>query len=253
MSSVWRWLGRHPDISIGKNKKYNRATKEEIIHYFAKYGIPGSNVTPTVDNSQSQIPVDEQCPRVYLDQNRLYWAICGHAPDTSKVSSLEFTLLTHIAATRQNGILQGDLVRASGQDKRSVPKRTDALCKKGYILKQDVYVKGTKTSRLLMHRFGSGHLEARTRSAMRHSLNDEIDQDDDASASFSRNGVAAPLSEEQLSSFVDDPQDSSGRDLVPMWNPDRIWANALLDATRKAGLEGLSNLVSGFITLHVLF
>jgi transcription factor C subunit 3 len=68
---------------------------------------------------------------------------------------MEFDLLSHIAVTRSEGILQGELVRVSGQDKRSVPKRTDALQKKGYILKEVVYQRGMRTSRLISKKFAT--------------------------------------------------------------------------------------------------
>ena len=68
---------------------------------------------------------------------------------------MEFVLLSHIAATRSSGILQGPLGRASGQDKRSVPKRTDALHQKGYIIKETVYTQGNKTSRLTLRKFAA--------------------------------------------------------------------------------------------------
>ena len=64
-------------------------------------------------------------------------------------------MLSQIAASGKDGVLQGELRRATGQDKRSVPKRTDALRDKGYITKATVYVKGTKTSHLTLQRYAT--------------------------------------------------------------------------------------------------
>jgi hypothetical protein len=61
-------------------------------------------------------------------------------------------LLSQIAAAGKDGIFQGELVRVTGQDKRSVPKRTDGLRDKGYIIKEIVYRKGMKTSRLTLRK-----------------------------------------------------------------------------------------------------
>ena len=98
--------------------------------------------------SKSQKSRDPGGPRIRLKQERLYETICGHPPDTRRVAPLEFELLAHIAATRSDGLLQGELVRLSGQDKRSVPKRTDALHQKGYIVKVPVFHRGNRTSHL---------------------------------------------------------------------------------------------------------
>ena len=92
-------------------------------------------------------------PRVSVSTKRIYLAICGHGPDPTKVFPMEYALLCTIAATRHNGILQGELGRTTGQDKRSVPKRTDALQAKGYIVKRTAWIGGHKTSRLILRRF----------------------------------------------------------------------------------------------------
>ncbi|OAP64951.1 hypothetical protein AYL99_00923 [Fonsecaea erecta] len=171
LSKVWSWLGQHPDVSIGDNKQYKKTSLAEIEVQFPNYldlGF-GHRQTPTEDNTTSDRSNEPsatpkkrpspgkaravQGPRISLNEARIYHAICGHPPDISKVVPLEFELLSHIAAARSTGILQGDLVRASGQDKRSVPKRTDSLQKKGYITKEIVFRHGTRTSRLTLKKF----------------------------------------------------------------------------------------------------
>ncbi len=123
-----------------------------------------SNTHSDLNVQQHHIPVDTVRPepakgksalRVYVTEERMWLTICGHSKDLTKVFETEFVLLSIIAAHRERGILQGDLVKESDQDKRSVPKRTDALRNKGYIEKHVVHLKGLKTSRLVLRRFAS--------------------------------------------------------------------------------------------------
>ncbi|EHY53091.1 hypothetical protein ABEF92_003942 [Exophiala dermatitidis] len=170
LSKIWTWFGRHPDVSIGDNGEYNEIPLSEIERKFPGYlhinGEPAqpeggdqdkdaAQPTPAADEPHHTIRSStvSDGPRIRVNDERRSLAICGHPLDTSKVSSLEFDLLSHIAAARSNGILQGDLRQATGQDKRSVPKRTDTLQKKGYIIKTTVYRKGIKTSRLFLKKF----------------------------------------------------------------------------------------------------
>ena len=94
--------------------------------------------------------------RVYTSQSRMWSATAGHAPDFNRIPRLDFILLSIIAARRGKGILQPDLVRVSGQDKRSVPKRTERLHDSGYIEKKAVSVKGNRTSICVLKRFTIG-------------------------------------------------------------------------------------------------
>ena len=95
----------------------------------------------------------KELPRVFVSEERMWLAICGHLPDPSKVVPLEFVLLSIIASTREKGILQIDLANASGQDKRSVPNRTDRLHARGYIEKRRIQVRGALTSLLILRMF----------------------------------------------------------------------------------------------------
>lgn len=120
--------------------------------------LPNSHVQSdriSPNRSRQDLAKGGNGPRVYVTEQRMWLAICGHLKDSTKVFDTEFVLLSVIASHRENGILQGDLVRESGQDKRSVPKRTDLLRDKGYIEKRTVHLKGLKTSRLLLRKFAS--------------------------------------------------------------------------------------------------
>ena len=84
----------------------------------------------------------------------MWFAVTGDGPNHEKVPRLDFVCLTVIASRRGHGILQPDLVRATGQDKRSVPTRTRRLSERGYIVKKPVNA-GGKTSLLVLKRFYS--------------------------------------------------------------------------------------------------
>jgi transcription factor C subunit 3 len=90
-------------------------------------------------------------PRLYASQNRIWQALTGHSIDLKKVPSMEFILLSLIASRGVNGITQPDLTVMSGQDKRSVPHRTDELSRKGYIQKMPVQAGKMRTS-LCVHK-----------------------------------------------------------------------------------------------------
>jgi hypothetical protein len=90
-------------------------------------------------------------PRLYASQNRIWQALTGHSIDLKKVPSMEFVLLSIIASRGMNGITQPDLTAMSGQDKRSVPHRTDELSRKGYIQKMPVQAGKMRTS-LCVHK-----------------------------------------------------------------------------------------------------
>jgi B-block binding subunit of TFIIIC len=109
----------------------------------------------SLDASQHQAAKADNALRVYVSEDRMWFAICGHSKDFTKVFEMQFVLLSIIAAHREGGILQGELIRESGQDKRSVPKRTDSLRDKGYIEKRAVHIRGLKTSRLVLRKFAS--------------------------------------------------------------------------------------------------
>lgn len=94
---------------------------------------------------------------VFTSAERMWYAATGHGPDFEKVPSKEFVCLSIIASHGARGILQPDLVRLSGQDKRSVPVRTQNLHEKGYIVKTPVIKGGSRTSLCTLTRFALQH------------------------------------------------------------------------------------------------
>lgn len=127
-------------------------------------------VSPTAVRSQPRVKA-ERCyfdaavfdeptsstsaPRLFASQNRIWQALTGHSLDLKKVPTMEFALLSLIAAHGADGITQPDLVHFSGQDKRSVPHRTDELARKGYIVKNPVQAGKARTSLCVHTKFVS--------------------------------------------------------------------------------------------------
>lgn len=99
--------------------------------------------------------LEGNAPRLYTSQNRIWQALTGHEIDLKRVPSMEFILLSIIAAHGETGITQPDLFRLSNQDKRSVPKRTDELARKGYIFKNPVQAGKIRTSMCVHSKFVS--------------------------------------------------------------------------------------------------
>ncbi|KAH0426394.1 hypothetical protein CcaCcLH18_10362 [Colletotrichum camelliae] len=170
-STAWDWLRIRKDLSVGANRKWNHLPLSDILTIpdadaqdDAAIKSPGacngsSDVATTNKAQPQQVAVPprndlpRKRPRIYVSEDRMWESIAGHAPDYRRVPRLEWMALVGIASTKQQGILQGDLGRLVGQDKRSLPKRTDALAEKGYISKRTTLVRGTKTSKLWLTRF----------------------------------------------------------------------------------------------------
>ncbi|KAJ5515783.1 hypothetical protein N7527_007343 [Penicillium freii] len=148
-SKIWSWLTTNPEVSIGQHTQWNHLTLSEAEQLDSrKTERDDVEVNQTADEAPDLPPL-----RIFVSEERTWVAITGHPPDESKVLPLEFALLSVIASRRSNGIVQPELVKLSGQDKRSVPKRTDALQRKGYIDKRPVQTKTARTSLCTLQRF----------------------------------------------------------------------------------------------------
>ena len=98
--------------------------------------------------------------RVFVTEERTWLAVAGHEPDETKILPTEFALLSIIASSKSSGVVQTELVRLSGQDKRSVPKRTDRLQTKGYIQKRPFQFKSIRTSLCILPKFSKSEYMA---------------------------------------------------------------------------------------------
>ena len=126
------------DESLGTFKATNIALSADHVL--------GSN-----DGDASQVPYI----KLYACDDRLWWAAAGHGPDHEKIPPNFFTCLSIIASFREKGIPQPELVRLSGQDNRSVPKRTQTLHEQGYIEKKPTFFGGHRTSQCILKRFAT--------------------------------------------------------------------------------------------------
>ncbi|OJD22384.1 hypothetical protein ACJ73_06270 [Blastomyces percursus] len=160
---AWLWLTRHPEVSVGRNREGNSLTLDEAEGRCAKstaeepfsnsqHTQPSGNGGSAAAETQSQSGSDDTL-RVFVSEERMWLAIAGHEIDHSRVPPLEFVLLSIIASRKWKGIMQLELPELSGQDKRSVPKRTDSLSQKGYIEKKLVQVKSSRTSLCTLRQF----------------------------------------------------------------------------------------------------
>lgn len=176
---VWKWLTKHPDVYVGRNKEGNKLTLREAK---ASSSPKGNTLTPAVEEKTTSAGIlqdgDQTAPatapaqmlpqdstfailqfdgskalRVFVSEERIWYAVAGHALDLSRMQRMDFKLLSIIAAHREKGILQPDLTRISGQDKRSTPPRTQRLHDKGYIEKKKVQTRGQVTSLCTLRKF----------------------------------------------------------------------------------------------------
>ncbi|ORY71088.1 uncharacterized protein BCR38DRAFT_381327 [Pseudomassariella vexata] len=171
-STVWKWLASRNDVSVGPNRQFNCLSLEEVLAIPEKEDKEVGTAAVTSDQPPPTTAHGVQSPKsrksknssnirpsLYLSEERLWNALAGHRPDLKRIPQFEWRALVAIASVKGKGILQGDLVRLTGQDKRSLPTRTDALAKKGYIIKQPAMLRGCRTSKLWLARF-AGNAEA---------------------------------------------------------------------------------------------
>ena len=199
--------------------------------------------------------------RLYTSQNRMWHAITGHGPDFSKVKSLDFVCLSVIAASGPKGVLQHHLIRITGQDKRSLPSRTDRLHDGGYIVKKRETVwegnprRMLHTSRCTLMRYAKDPTAQVNESesivdAESFTARKRINQrkrawkdrfSNDANQIKSSSLVTANQSRALMAQS--EPQ------LIPQWTSDRSISNQIFDLVDRSGTQGLSANVS---PCHVL-
>ena len=207
-------------------------------------------VTPTKNLKSLLISTFQPGIRLYTSENRMWYALTGHGPDLSKIKALDFVALSIIAAFGPKGILQHDLTRISGQDKRSLPARTDRLHDSGYIVKERLMTDdGTgqrmiHTSRCTLARYAkstpsqaeqpAGPLtkEERRREQKRKRKRKTV-----AASNVVTSSPAATIDSNQNSSHI-------GTQFVPQWSSDRSVNNHIFDLVDQAGTQGMSMNVS---------
>ncbi|KAI0118582.1 hypothetical protein F4776DRAFT_634689 [Hypoxylon sp. NC0597] len=177
-SKVWGWLVARPDVSVGTNRQFNHLTLDEILALPEEEEDLPSTEDAKVSKNQTATPSNDHQrpsrgsrgsgeaplkfrPRLHVSEERQWKTLTGHGPDFKRVPLFEWKALVDIASVKEKGILQGDLVRLSGQDKRSLPTRTDALAKKGYIIKQPIILRGCRSSKLWLAKYADSAKQGR--------------------------------------------------------------------------------------------
>ena len=295
LEQVWNWLVKKPDIRLGSHARHKQLTLSQVEESNAAverseqpFSIAQeTNLSEAVGSSQvanvqtniqdsdiSQIQQTSKAAsakkkgaattersdlnpgvRLYASQNRMWHALAGHGPDLSKIKSLDFICLSIIAAHGPNGIVQHDLVKISGQDKRSLPARTDRLHNDGYIEKRRVSVQLVDKNRVL-------HT---SQCFLKRFINDsdQIEQTRDPGHSSTEKGKPKKNKGRQVqdkqapeqSSPKPAPESvagdiaSSGSRIFPTWTADRCLNNQIFELVDRAGIKGMSMTVR----LHFLF
>ena len=188
--------------------------------------------------------------RLYASNNRMWQTLTGHAPDPNKIKSLDFICLSIIAACGPKGILQPDLVRISGQDKRSLPARTDRLHNGGYIEKKGVSVELENPPRLL-------NTSKCTLKRFANVISDQAEQISDTGSTQAKKAKRAKKKahkdrHRQVSgqSFTTVAKESvpwstalSEDMIAPSWTADRPINNQIFGLVHRAGIKGMTMVV----------
>ncbi|KAI4598932.1 hypothetical protein KJ359_002347 [Pestalotiopsis sp. 9143b] len=155
-SIVWRWVTKRKDVIVTPKEAELRPLEDLIPRAKPPSSSESSTETPA-EQSNNEVTTTADAVqdeiRLFLSEERQWRAIAGHGPDYKRIPVFEWKALVAIASVGTTGILQGDLTRLTGQDKRSLPTRTDALARKGYIIKKQTMLRGCKTSKLWLAQF----------------------------------------------------------------------------------------------------
>ena len=153
---AWDWLRTRPQILINGNKRWNRLTLSEVLALPeedatdpALLALGGEPTPQKGPNGKVKKQLTKR-PRIHPSEDLVWQTLARHGVDYKRVPVLEWKCLLGIASVRAEGILQSDLRRLVDQDKRSLPKRTDSLAKKGYIAKRTV-VANSETMQLTLN------------------------------------------------------------------------------------------------------
>ncbi|KAK5657268.1 hypothetical protein OQA88_3327 [Cercophora sp. LCS_1] len=162
---AWDWLRSRPQILINGNKRYNKLELSEVLALPEGPADAPADAPETQNNGESNAPTTTTTPvkkdkgkkarkaltvrpRIHPSEDLVWQTLTRHGVDYKRIPVLEWKCLLGIASVGNQGILQSDLRRLVDQDKRSLPKRTDSLAKKGYIAKRTVVANKMKTSKL---------------------------------------------------------------------------------------------------------
>ncbi|OJD30582.1 tfiiic transcription initiation factor complex subunits tfc3 [Diplodia corticola] len=160
---VWIWLTAHPDICLngGQSEQIPSLTDFEALESQDRPNPATEPPKAGEENGEaaSASAANDAALKLFVSEERMWMAMTGHGVDAKRIPRHEFIILSIIAAHGEKGVVQPEITRISGQDKRSVPKRTDNLAKHGYITKVHVLAKGTRTSLCTLKRYAKTQRE----------------------------------------------------------------------------------------------
>jgi len=168
---AWDWLRSRPQILINGDRRYNKLELDEVLALpeadkvgpalagASSMGAPEKGQKGKKGSKSKDLTLTVR-PRIHPSEELVWQTLTRHGVDYKRVPALEWACLQGIASARAEGILQSDLRKLVNQDKRSLPKRTDSLARKGYIAKRTVVVQKMKTSRLWLIDFAPPLVEA---------------------------------------------------------------------------------------------
>lgn len=167
---LWPHILATGEVSVGPDGKWKHLTFDELVS-LPEETDEGSGTAikdisvrlkdkqrkqqtqPNAENTPIRKKLPPIRPRLFVTEVTVWKTLTGHGIDFKRVPLMEWRLVVHIGSMKEEGIVQPDLVKATGQDKRSVPRRTDFLNNKGYIVKRTHMIRGMKTSKLWLTRF----------------------------------------------------------------------------------------------------
>lgn len=170
--SVWQELVIHPELlGLDSLREQGSRCSEPLlndllsVHPLAAYVLTAPRHADLVSRSSLRIlnsDTNDHMPeaskwitdlRIAATEARVWMTVAGHEPSYVRIPRLKFDILKILLKHGPAGLLQPELVQISGQDKRSLPRRTTELAQLGYLIKRPANKHGLKTSRLLHKRY----------------------------------------------------------------------------------------------------
>ncbi len=226
-------LSQPPNGSVPNSLSQHGAQNDKLDAALA----PSAEITRGLTGSKGMHVI-----RLYTSESRMWHALTGHGPDLHKVKPLDFDCLAIIARFGSQGILQHDLTRLSGQDKRSLPSRTDRLHEGGYIVKEQIAVREGSPSKLL-------HT---SRCVLKHLAQFESDQTlkpypTQADPKSAKKKKKKPrIDQDQKDPSTNGNTCSESRP-IPQWTAGRSISNQIFDLVDQFGIQGMSMSVSSIL------
>ena len=191
-------------------------------------------------NNVTKQPTLQSVIRLYTSRNCMWYAITGHGPDEARVKSFDFVCLSVIAASGPKGILQHNLISVTGQDKRSLPGRTDRLRDGGYIVKEPETTwvgdprRRMHTSRCTLARYAKDKVVADEKTDA------TIDMDHPIRRKKKKKGKRKTAANQDSTTPMAQPEPP----VVPQWTSDRTVGNQIFELVDRSGTRGMSASVS---------